>query len=477
MKTIPWILTIMTIILSTQAFSEENIDFTKFTGEKWFGLYLNQNKVGYLQQSLTMGDGGRFIFSEKGSFRMNMSGVKQEMDVYSVRTFAPSGELLSIEYKLTDLLSTTEFRAEVVGNQMVLHKSMAGQKTEKILPLPHEKLTDALKFQIWIPQKPHIGDELVSFIFEPLYEQELTCVSTIAGIEERLFNGVTTKVYKINTKINIINMDQTSYVTETGLVLEDIAGEIFTMRLEPKEVAKDINYSNDVLVSNAAMVDKPVQNPRERETLKLIIRGPLKENHLFCDERQQITRENDHFLFTSKKISPDSIPSLQIPIQEEEVKRWTEPSSFIQSDHPEIAETAKRIIGDTKNAWECAKKICTWVKDNMRTSYSAQLTNALDVLRHREGDCTEHSVLFVALCRAIGIPSREVAGLIYVDYPKPGFYFHQWAKVWIGKWIDMDPTFNQTLVDVTHIKIGEGDIIDQIKLIPLVGRIQINLVE
>ncbi len=464
-------------IIATNILGVNYMDLSKFAGEHWFGLYLNQNKVGYMCQSITIDQDGKLHFTEDGTFKMNMSGVKQDMKISSIRTYAKSGELISIKYEMRDPISTTEFKALLENDQLKLTKTMAGQTTEKLLPPPKETVKDALKFQLWMQQNPEPNSELISFYFEPLYEQELTCISTIENIEEKFFNGAPTKVYKIKTKINIINLEQTSYVTENGLVLEDIAGEIFTMRLEPKEIAKDVTYSNDVLVSNAAIVDKPIPNPRTRDTLKLIIRGPLKESNLFCDERQQIIPNQDHFLFTARRIDPTTIPNITYPIQEEEVKRWCEPSSFVQSDHPDMIKKAKEIVGDTKNAWDAVEKLCNWVKSNMRTTYSAQLTNSLDVLRHMEGDCTEHSLLFVGLTRAIGIPAREVAGLIYVDHPKPGFYFHQWAKVWINKWIDVDPTFGQTTVDVTHIKIGEGDLIDQIKLIPLIGRINISVAE
>src|SRR5690606_4996156 len=102
---------------------------------------------------------------------------------------------------------------------------------------------------------------------------------------------------------------------------------------------------------------------------------------------------------------------------------------------------------------------------------SARLTNALEVLENLQGDCTEHSILFIALARAAGLPAREVAGLIYVEGDRPGFYFHQWATVWVGKWIDVDPTFDQPLADVTHIKLAEGDLLNQAKLIPIIGQI------
>ena len=105
------------------------------------------------------------------------------------------------------------------------------------------------------------------------------------------------------------------------------------------------------------------------------------------------------------------------------------------------------------------------------------MTNALEVLKRLEGDCTEYSVLFIGLARAAGLPAREVAGLIYMTGSPPGFYFHQWAKVWVGKWIDVDPTFNQPIANATHIKLAEGDLFEQARLIPIIGRIQIEVVD
>jgi transglutaminase-like putative cysteine protease len=92
-----------------------------------------------------------------------------------------------------------------------------------------------------------------------------------------------------------------------------------------------------------------------------------------------------------------------------------------------------------------------------------------------EGDCTEHSVLFVGLARAAGLPAREVAGLVYVGGKDYGFYFHQWAKVWLGEWVQVDPTFDQFAVDATHIKLVEGDLYEQLRLLPVIGSTTVEL--
>ena len=86
-------------------------------------------------------------------------------------------------------------------------------------------------------------------------------------------------------------------------------------------------------------------------------------------------------------------------------------------------------------------------------------------------------MLYIGLARAAGLPAREVAGLIYVDTPEPGFYFHQWAMVWVGEWIDVDPTFNQPVADATHIKLAEGDLMEQIRLLPLIGQLKVEVLD
>jgi transglutaminase-like putative cysteine protease len=83
---------------------------------------------------------------------------------------------------------------------------------------------------------------------------------------------------------------------------------------------------------------------------------------------------------------------------------------------------------------------------------------ALDVLIHLKGDCTEHALLFVALCRAAGLPARRVSGLVYAGPAERSFGMHAWAEVYVGQWVDVDPTLNQFPADATHIRLDvEGD--------------------
>src|SRR5690606_890084 len=134
------------------------------------------------------------------------------------------------------------------------------------------------------------------------------------------------------------------------LKLEDHVAGIITMRLEQEALAKDVNYSNDVIVSNAALVDTPIPNPRTRNELKLYLKGPLKSDHLFNDERQYLHPDGDRYLFTATKISLGGFKQATIPITDPEVTEWLKPTMFVQSDNPKIIAKAKEIVGDETNA-------------------------------------------------------------------------------------------------------------------------------
>jgi hypothetical protein len=463
------------IFLFPRLLVAQGLDVDSLVGETWYGLYMNGEKAGYAFNSLEKDEEDRIILVEDARFQINMVGVKQDMHISSRRTYLPDGGLFAIESTVVDPSGLTEFLARVEGEELLLISKVAGNVTETRLPKPKESLEDAVKHARWVLGTPQIGDTLNFTVFEPMYQQEITGISHIIGIEMRMLEGVNTKVYQIKTALDLMGIDSVAYVAENGTTLEDEVAGIITMRIEPEEIAKDVQYSNDVIVSNAAVIEEPIENPRERDALRLVLRGPLTQEHLFNDERQFIEEAGDHFNFVARRIVLDGFEPARLPIEDEELQRWMKATVFVQSDDPRLIEKAREIVGEETDTLEISNKLCAWVNANMRSTFSARLTNALEVLESLEGDCTEHSILFIGLARAAGLPAREVAGLVYVDGQIPGFYFHQWAKVWIGKWIDVDPTFNQPLADVTHIKLAEGDLLRQAKLIPIIGKLKIEV--
>lgn len=453
----------------------QELDIASLTGEDWYGLYLNGQKVGFSRVSVELADDGTVTVTDDADFRLKMAGMNQEMRISAKREYSAQGDLRRIQQEVVDEGGTKNFDARVEDGELILLSSVGGQMREERLPKTSESLKDVLKMAQLVAGNPQVGDEIDYSVFEPMYKREIAGASEIVGVEERVFEGAPTKVFKVKSVFPALGIESTSYVAEDGTTLEDHLAGIITMRLEPKEIAQDVNYSNDVIISNAATVDRPVADPRGRQSLRLRLAGPLKEEHLFNNERQSLAAVGDHFEFSGRQISLDGFKPAQVPVETPEVQEWIEATVLVQSDHEELRTKAREIVGDEKDTLAISNKLCRWVNENVRTTFSAQLTNALDVLHNLEGDCTEHSILFIGLARAAGLPAREVAGVVYVEGANPGFYFHQWATVWVGKWIDVDPTFDQPLADVTHIKLAEGDLFEQTKLTPIIGNLRIEV--
>lgn len=461
-------------LIASQAAHAFNI--REIAGTTWFGLYMGGNKIGYAQNITTVHDDGSVTMSQDVTFRLAMVGQKQEMRSVSQRKYAADGGLTSVDSVVNDPSGRSEFYARVTPNSVEVRSIVGGQQSVKHLPKPRETLADAIATMERMRDGAAAGESYTYYLFEPMFQQELEAKCEIVAVEERVLDGIATRVYKVKTNLLPIGMSSVSYLTESGDLLEDqIANGLITMRVEPEAVAKDVNYTNDTIVSNAAMLNRPIRNPRDRDTLTLRIRGPLDAEHLFEDAGQAFQSSQDGFVFQGRKSQVQSPPAT-LPIADRDAAQWLNPSTFVQSDHPEIIRKAREIVGDETNSLKAVEKLVGWVSDNMQPAYSARLTNALEVLNSLAGDCTEHSVLLVALARAAGIPAREVAGLIYSDQPRPGFYFHQWAKVWIGEWIEVDPTFDQLYADATHIKLSEGDLVEQVKLLPVIGQLQIEVI-
>ena len=157
-----------------------------------------------------------------------------------------------------------------------------------------------------------------------------------------------------------------------------------------------------------------------------------------------------------------------------DVERWLEPSAFVHSRHEKILRTAKSITGGEKDPVAKAKKILRWVHRHIKPTPTLSVPSSLDVLAERKGDCNEYTVLFTALARASGVPTRMMAGLVYLD---GYFVYHAWPEVFAGNWIAVDPTLGEETADATHIGLVEGDLLDQLQLLALIGKLELEILE
>ena len=151
---------------------------------------------------------------------------------------------------------------------------------------------------------------------------------------------------------------------------------------------------------------------------------------------------------------------------------YLRPSLTVESKDVRIRETAQSIVGTAEEPLIQISQLIQWIQGNIAKG-PVDVFSALDVLTGRKAECQGHALLFTALARALGIPTRVINGLIYSE-ERGGFLYHSWVESYVGgMWIPVDPIFDTVAVDATHIKLLEGETAAEcVPLIDMVGRLR-----
>jgi len=86
----------------------------------------------------------------------------------------------------------------------------------------------------------------------------------------------------------------------------------------------------------------------------------------------------------------------------------------------------------------------------------------------------EDVVLFGALARSAGLPTRLVGGLVYAE---GRFFYHAWVECWTGAWTPFDATMDTDFVDATHMKFAQGDPTDMMMVFAVVGKLSVKVLD
>lgn len=107
---------------------------------------------------------------------------------------------------------------------------------------------------------------------------------------------------------------------------------------------------------------------------------------------------------------PEARDSFQFPPRvPSKLKIFLQPSPYIESSHRRIKALAAELpIDSNRSPWQQVEQIYDWVRDNIEYRFDTKIKTCLDAIDDGYGDCEEMSSLFIALCRARGIPARAV---------------------------------------------------------------------
>ncbi len=277
-----------------------------------------------------------------------------------------------------------------------------------------------------------------------------------------------------------------SWVDEDGRILRADSPLGFSMEKTEYELARQAQEdeeratasatpaSEDVILSTAIQSNVDLADAEQYDELRFRLSGVDLSGFQLDGDRQ--TLHGDTLIV--RRESWDSLdPGYSLPYPHMDLKEDLEPAPLIQSDDPRIIQAATSMAGgrytrgrhDPKRV---ARRLAERVDAMLDKKVTFSVPNAVQVLQTRRGDCNEHTVLYVALARALGLPARTAVGLVYVN---GSFFYHAWPEVWLGRWVAVDPTFGQVPADASHIRFVIGGLAQQVEIVRLIGNLHIEV--
>jgi hypothetical protein len=108
-------------------------------------------------------------------------------------------------------------------------------------------------------------------------------------------------------------------------------------------------------------------------------------------------------------VAPESTQGLRIPSPApRELRNYLGSSPYIECDDRAIRQAAEQVLAGQEQAWQKAEAIFDWVRAKVEYRFDRHIKGARQALDDGFGDCEELTSLFVAMCRAGGIPARCV---------------------------------------------------------------------
>lgn len=444
---------------------------------QYFGVYVKKQKVGWRSTRMSSVEPGRIVIENEAEFVQRLGGREITMKSRDRRTFdRASGRLVQVLYQMEGPTGQTQITGVVSDTTISLTTRSGGQLTTESLPAPRETLRDALAVELAIIEgRARDGLELTVPQFDPTMKKSLTTRINILAPKERLLAGVMKTVYPVTGQVLEIGAPLSATYDTDGRLLQTSLSLLEAV-WESEAQARSRAGLGNILEPLAVRPPRKMRLSHPVARMQAAFRGIPEASRMTTDSQSWVIEEGlARVTVTRPALEPGATPTLAA-LDRSAHSEWLQRESRIQTDDPAIVTRAAQLAQGAATSGEVAKRILDWIYTSMKKAYTPTFSNASEAIASMEGDCGEHSVLYVALARAAGIPAREVVGLVYSN-ELGGFGYHAWAEVWLGRWIPVDPSWGQFPADASRVAFAFGGVERQVELISLMDALSLVALE
>jgi transglutaminase-like putative cysteine protease len=439
---------------------------------QWRGVYYRNEKIGFtVSQTVATDDG--FELQEDGRLQMSLLGAQNVVTLRTTAHVDRDFTLRSFDFSLDPGPGGTKVHGEASGRRLhIVISTAAGSRAQDLeLAEPPVLTLNLARRLAGAGLTP--GAHYEWTIFDPATLSNTPITLDVARRELVSVGGQRVPAFRVETAY--AGLPTTSWITDTGeVVLEKSPMGLETIRETPADaqrMAVPDNVRSDLLSASAIVPTGKLRivEPRDVRRLRLRLTGADVPSADLGGVGQTVDGDvveiHDPQGFQPETADPD-------------ITRYLQPEPLVESDAPEIRAEAVAAVKNITGARAQAERLTRHVNAILDKKPTVSLPSAREVLRTKVGDCNEHTTLYVAMARALGIPARIAVGLVSV---RGAFYYHAWPEVYLaeghgrGMWLPVDPTLNQFPADGTHLRLARGGLDKQALILPLIGRLKIEI--
>jgi transglutaminase-like putative cysteine protease len=450
-------------------------DLERYGGSaQWKGVYYRGEKIGFsVSQTLPTEDG--YEMQEDGRLQIALMGAPMAARIRTVARMDKAFSLRSFSFSLDPGTGPTEIAGTLDGTRLRLDvKTPSGTRSEtRDLPEPPS-------LPLNLPRRLaaaglEAGTKLTLSVFDPATLRNAPMTVEVEAREVVRVAGRPVPAFRVRT--TLVGLTSTSWVTDLGDVVKEESPMGLVVVKETRERATALAVTEEArvdMIRAAAVVPDPPRRIDDPSTVALL-RVRLEGVDLLDADVQGAGQT-----VSGQVLEVRDLHTLEPGPPDPEAERHRAPEPLIESDAPEIAAEARTAVAGLSDPRERAERLVRHVNALLEKKPTVSLPSALEVLRTRVGDCNEHTALYVALARALGLPARVAVGLVHLQ---GAFYYHAWPEVYIespprrGLWLPVDPTLNQFPADATHLRLARGGLDRQASIVPAIGRLKMTILD
>lgn len=460
----------------------------------YYTVRLGDATIGYAASRIDTVTGG-FTLVDDLRLRVNALGSDAPASARTTVSLGERLELKDFQFGLRSDFGNFEVRGSMVGDTALdLAINAGGDEQEMVLATSGPVLLpQVMPMHFALGEEPQPGETFVFEIFDPsvlerqkvtmeVVEGETLIVPDSADYDHESESWVavrydTVETWHVRQGFGGLELDAwldpdgqvVKATSPLGYTIERTAFEIAWNRYRQLETADAGRVTPDIIENTAISVgvDLP-EGDRLRQLAVRLLDVDLEGFDLMGD--RQLLR-GDTLYVESEVDLPEA--DYRLPADASEFGAALQSTPLIQVGDPEIRRAVEEVLGGVTDPRVAARRLSDWVYSTLDKRITLSVPSARQVLEARSGDCNEHTVLYVAMARAAGLPARTAAGLVYV---RDRFYYHAWPEVWLDGWVPVDPTLGQTPADASHLRFVVGGLARQVELVRLIGLLRLDVV-